>query len=456
MLRLPNLSHVFPHLLLGQIPIPILRFISAILTLAFVYLATCRLNLIPPLPPPHFTSPDRIEYGKKPPPKYQYTPPHDLVLPKPPEIGLAAESLIGKVTIQFNGKDPTLLNAIRSHELHNQIFGYPLLILRHGLIDGGGPVNFQGVWNKPAYILAILLEEMRKQPQDRLRWLFWHDADTILLNPNIPLSFFLPPEGKNIHMLLTRDPHGLNNGVFFLRVHPWSIILFSTLLSFTLYNSTAELPYRDQSALEILLMEREEFKGHWVEVPQRWFNAYAAELSDDWTHKFQVRRGDLLVHFAGWSAEEREKKMPLWLERANGMSEPGEWNLALEKTSLRGEVRQFWDDWKKEREQMEKKRGKVVEEAELMLRNVESWEKEFEERVGEREKRIVEGKRKELRVRMDDMEGDAGGEKLRVLMGKFMEVGPEHCDPKRHIQAGYVANEVETGCGSLSCASDGE
>ena len=77
--------------------------------------------------------------------------------------GIGAESTVGKVTVLFHGRDPTFVRAIQTHEAHNQRFGYPLLVLRHGLLDG--------VWTKPATILSALLEELRKPEGDRLKWL---------------------------------------------------------------------------------------------------------------------------------------------------------------------------------------------------------------------------------------------------------------------------------------------
>ena len=77
--------------------------------------------------------------------------------------GIAAESTIGKVTVLFHGRDPTSIRAIQTHEAHNRRFGYPLLVLRHGLLDG--------VWTKPATILSALLEELRKAEGVRLQWL---------------------------------------------------------------------------------------------------------------------------------------------------------------------------------------------------------------------------------------------------------------------------------------------
>lgn len=77
--------------------------------------------------------------------------------------GIGAESTIGKVTVLFHGRDPTFVRAIQTHASHNWRFGYPLLVLRHGLLDG--------VWTKPATILSALLEELRKPEGERLKWL---------------------------------------------------------------------------------------------------------------------------------------------------------------------------------------------------------------------------------------------------------------------------------------------
>ena len=78
------------------------------------------------------------------------------------------EPRIGKVTVLFHRKDEATTRAIKSHKAHNQRFGYPQFVLRHGLLDGG---TLDGSWNKPVYILAVLLEELRKPEAERLQWL---------------------------------------------------------------------------------------------------------------------------------------------------------------------------------------------------------------------------------------------------------------------------------------------
>lgn len=94
---------------------------------------------------------------------YRYEAPQDLVLPQWQGREIQTESLIGKVTILFHGKDPTYVRAIQTHLAHNRLHGYPLLALRHAILEG--------IWSKPAYILAVLLEELRKPDRQRLKWL---------------------------------------------------------------------------------------------------------------------------------------------------------------------------------------------------------------------------------------------------------------------------------------------
>lgn len=100
---------------------------------------------------------------------FRYEAPHDLVVYPGYGRSVEAESLIAKVTVLFHGKDPTYIRAIQTHQAHNRRFGYPLLILRHGILDG--------IWSKPAYLLAILLEELRKPNGHRLQWLWCVDLE---------------------------------------------------------------------------------------------------------------------------------------------------------------------------------------------------------------------------------------------------------------------------------------
>lgn len=244
---------------------------------------------------------------------------------------LGARTRIGKCTILFNGNS-FWERAIRTHEQHDKLHGYRLHVLRTQLMDD--------VWSKPAYILSLLLRELAKPENDRLEWLFWVDADTIILNPHIPIEVFLPPPGPEFdttHLLYSNDWNGLNNGVFPVRVNQWSVQLFSAITSFRHYRPDESLVFRDQSAMNTLMQEPE-FAKSVVQAPQRWFNAYQGEHNETLA-PFQVRRGDLLVHFAG--VGNREERMGYWLDRAEQHLE--DWEVPVKSTSYPQEARDFWD-----------------------------------------------------------------------------------------------------------------
>ena len=75
-----------------------------------------------------------------------------------------------KVTVLYRSRDPTYIRALQGHEMHNRLWGYSMMVLRHGLVEDGVR-GMKGVWNKPAYLLGALLEEMRKGPGERAEWL---------------------------------------------------------------------------------------------------------------------------------------------------------------------------------------------------------------------------------------------------------------------------------------------
>lgn len=195
----------------------------------------------------------------------------------------------------------------------------------------------------------------------------WVDADTIIMNPNIPLEIFLPPdEYPHVHLLITADPHSINNGVFFLKVHPWSLELLSAVIAYRTFRPDTELQYRDQSALADVLKEKQ-FKRNFILLPQRWFNAYWAELADDSTRSFHIRRGDLLVHFPGHP--QRDEAMQPFLDRAE--QHMPEWELDLVSTTYGGEIKEFWAQHHQILEKERAESQKVAQESEEFLSKIE-------------------------------------------------------------------------------------
>ncbi|EEY23559.1 galactosyl transferase GMA12/MNN10 family protein [Verticillium alfalfae VaMs.102] len=181
---------------------------------------------------------------------------------------------------------------------------------------------------------------MEKPEVERLEWLFWVDRDTIILDTcRSPLGFLPIPmqqingsdtqrdPAENINLLATKDWNGLNNGVFLMRVNRWSVDLFSAILALRHYRPDADLPFTEQSAMELLLNEAP-FNKNVIWVPQWWFNAYGRGkdkedfkplTTDPNSQQYHARRGDFLVHFAGTGY--RDQAMAPWLDHAENATE---------------------------------------------------------------------------------------------------------------------------------------
>lgn len=322
---------------------------------------------------------------------------------------LGARTRIGKCTILFNGNS-YWERAIRTHERHDREHGYRLHVLRQHLMDD--------VWSKPAYILSLLLRELSKPESDRLEWLFWVDADTIILNPYIPIDVFLPPPGsefEDIHLMYSNDWNGLNNGVFPVRVNQWAVQLFSAITSFRHYRPNDPLQFRDQSAMDILMKEPA-FIDHIVEAPQRWFNAYQGEHNETLA-PFQIRRGDFLVHFAG--VGNREERMGIWLDRAEQHLD--DWEVPVKSTSYMQEVHDFWT------EQAGKRRAKKEVAAEQRLKAKEALAKvdqdliDYGDRLSEENKVELNRCKDELRTMLDNEMVPMEVDKMVDLLSKLVE-----------------------------------
>lgn len=230
-LPLHTLLTPYPHL-----PRPTLRILKSILLLLFtslfVYILLQTSSLGTYLPIPHISTHDTLSETSRPRALPQTLPTNTSTYPK-----------IGKVTASFGAPDATYQNAIRSHYNHNIANGYPSYILREQMLPG--------LWSKHAYLLSIIGSELAKPPSARLDWLFWHDRDTLLMNPRIPLGIFLPPLGlEGVNLVVTNDRNGLNNGVFFVRVSEWSFKMFASALSLREYEPGVVLKYSEQSAME--------------------------------------------------------------------------------------------------------------------------------------------------------------------------------------------------------------
>ncbi|KAF2220957.1 hypothetical protein BDZ85DRAFT_266065 [Elsinoe ampelina] len=252
-------------------------------------------------------------------------------------------SRIGKISSIFYDKVTPLSqayeDALLSHREHDDLFHYKHPVLRNKLLPG--------TWSREAYIFYILADELQKSPSERLDWLFWHDADVVLINDLIPLETFVPTSEKwsHVNFIVSNDLNGLNDGVFFLRVNEWALQFMAASLAFLKYHPDVGLRYEGQSTQE-LLSRTEDWKNRTMHVPQRWFNAYQNYgNNDDIPPEFNWRLGyfepgDMLVHLPG-SATSRTDLLRQWLKRKR--DEPSKYIIPIEKLNLTKEVEHFWE-----------------------------------------------------------------------------------------------------------------
>jgi len=126
----------------------------------------------------------------------------------------------------------------------------------------------------------------------------WTDSDTIIRNPNIKLESFLPNEKMNkIHLIAAYDYIGrkkfccgLNTGVFFVRVHEWSLNLLMRAMSYPYFNIKKELKLPEQISLNNILIENDESE-HYIIVPPKWFN---------------IRGGRFISHIMGYDKNKKK------------------------------------------------------------------------------------------------------------------------------------------------------
>ncbi|KAJ0424254.1 hypothetical protein BJY00DRAFT_299373 [Aspergillus carlsbadensis] len=250
---------------------------------------------------------------------------------------------VGKVMMIY-GNNTVYERAVETHRAHCLKQGYPLFLLQRQVVDG--------VWNKLAYLIYLLVQELEKPPEERLEWLFWADSDTILTNPNMRLETFLPPPHlTGVHLVLTKDWNGMNAGVFPIRVHPWSISFLSAAVGYPIMNPDATLIWAEQSAMVKVLEEREELAQSVVYVPLRWFNAYMAspdgeKLNPDASEDLQFHPGDLLVHFPGTGSANLNKTLTPYFNIAE--AHRPSWELPMEETVYPAETGEFWRSYSAE------------------------------------------------------------------------------------------------------------
>ncbi|KAL9101451.1 MAG: hypothetical protein Q9163_003282 [Psora crenata] len=244
---------------------------------------------------------------------------------------------IAQVSMQFGGNfDLVFERGLRTHIENGEKWGYPTHYLRQDIV-GKGDIA-QGVYDKLLYLQTVMVGEMTKPFGKRAEWLVWFDADTVLLNNNVPWTIFLPPtEGmfRDIHILIAKDWNGFNAGVFLIRVCEWSVDVLSDAIALPRLRPEIDLPLREQNALEWAFSQPQNLK-HRIYQPKHWFNTYDEYYADQGE---VVMKGCLLVHFPGMG-DSRSDAMGHWLDKLD--HSPEQLRVPLAETSYPSEIEAYW------------------------------------------------------------------------------------------------------------------
>ena len=167
----------------------------------------------------------------------------------------------------------------------------------------------------------------------------WFDADTIILNDNIPWSIFLPPreDFSDIHFLGNKDWNGYNCGVFMMRINEWSVNFLTQATAIPLLRPDIPLgvpyPNYEQDAMKWVL-EQKGYKEHALYQPREWYNGFSIGAEGE----LEVKTGDLLIHFPGVS--QKYSQMGHWLDIVENELEKVK--LPLANLTLHDNVKDFW------------------------------------------------------------------------------------------------------------------
>jgi hypothetical protein len=164
-------------------------------------------------------------------------------------------------------------------------------------------------WSKIRAVRRLLMEE-------NCSWVFWMDADTIIMDSSRPLQTWIPVS-PSYHLVITKDldEERYNNGVWLLRNSPWSLQLLEDWWKLESYIQPVGQPSSgDQASMNALLRSRNEWgmdRTHVAVAPQCSFNSFTKMIPQ---HEHPVRNlmnksyyrseyyyhdGDFLAHAAG-------------------------------------------------------------------------------------------------------------------------------------------------------------
>jgi hypothetical protein len=154
-------------------------------------------------------------------------------------------------------------------------------------LDNSRPVP----WTKVLLILDVMKNKQYK-------WIFWTDADSLIMNKNKKLEEFID---DGYELIITKDLNAINSGQFFIKNSEWSNEFLHKVYS---HEEFINHHWWEQMGVITELQDANNLM-HVKIMPQRTFNSYQGfnNLEVDY------HPGDFIIHFPGTGAEKLSKLM---------------------------------------------------------------------------------------------------------------------------------------------------
>ena len=172
----------------------------------------------------------------------------------------------------------------------------------------------------------------------------WLDEDSLVLNPEIPKSLFLPPgDFEDVYLLGPKVWEGFNAGGFFIRVNDWSIKMLTETMAVPLFRLDIDLRYNAAANAMKWVFTKPEYRDHILYQSRKWYNDFQSKEQPE------PGSGSLLVHLDGTLDENSEAIEPL-LDAVE--KSPYAWQIPVHETPFPEEVERYWTNLRVARQEL--------------------------------------------------------------------------------------------------------
>lgn len=151
----------------------------------------------------------------------------------------------------------------------------------------------------PRSKILLVLQTMENSDY---KWIFWTDADSLIMNYAIKLEQIID---NNYNFIISKDFNVINSGQFLIRNCPWSQ---QFLLDVYAHTECVNHPWWENQAIILEFEQKAAIRSMTKVIPQRIFNSYPKEInSGELSTAYQ--HGDFVLHFAGFGSPEQLQPM---------------------------------------------------------------------------------------------------------------------------------------------------